>query len=154
MALSKTKVTLTYEAHDDEELEPLIKALDNAIDTIGSLTLRTYYLGDESAEKIARFIAKSSAIEEVDLVFNRITVTGMKAIAGAVAVNASVRVLNLWGNAILPSEHREMDLYMAKAIQTGVARPQNSVWRLYSDREDVNDYGRLSKVLLDDLEYK
>lgn len=155
MAISRTRVTLTDEEHTDKELEPLMRALNNAIDEIKSLTLRTFWLSDRSAELLASFVARSSVIEELDLAFNHITVAGYKAIAGALFVNSSLRVLSMWGNSVLPHEREQIDACMAKAIRGGAKpRPDGSLWRLYSDKESTNDYERIAKSLLDDLEYK
>lgn len=141
-------VILDNEEHTDEELKELLLRMAAAADTIQSITLRTVYLGDKSATIIATLLRRSSTIEKLDLAFNRVSAKGFAQIARALAVNTSLRVLSMWGNAVAVSEEAlAIDKFFSDAIAINPRRPADSVWRLYSDREEVNDYTRLRPMV-------
>lgn len=148
MANAQTKVTLVDEEYTDAELKSSLLAFNGAIGEIKSITIRTFWLSDASAKTLASFVARSSIIEELDLAFNHITVVGFRAIARALYVNSSLRVLNLYANSILPHERLRVDKYMRRAIEGGVGRPTDSKWCLYVHGNGVNDYERLKNSLL------
>lgn len=138
-------VTVTDVECDDRALRVFIESLVKETGIV-SITLRTRFLSNSTARIVARLIAFSSDLRELDLSDNNIEAEGYKAIADSIAVNTSLCVLNLSNNPILIHERAQVDEYFRSALRSSKHRPENSRWCLYH-KEVVDDFERLKASL-------
>ena len=87
-------------------------------------------LTDETGVKLARYLAASSTIEWLGLAYNQFGSATYLALAAALRVNSSLRVLYLYDNQAV--DQTRIDAAFVEALRLNPDRPAESNWQLYS----------------------
>ena len=98
-------------------------------------------LTDETGVKLARYLAASSTIEWLNLRSNQFGSATYLAVAAALRVNSSLRVLYLYNNQAV--DRTRIDAAFVEALRLNPDRSAESVWCLYSFGSSDIDFKRL-----------
>lgn len=114
----------------DKDVAAVVDEMILQPDIATHLFWRENHLTDETGLKLARFVAVSTKLEWVDLVYNDTIEKTIIAIADALRVNRSVRVLQLNGNRINGHGQAIRDAFV-EALRINPKRPEGFYWSLF-----------------------
>ena len=113
----------------DSELAELADCLLAHPDVVTHVFLGANQLTDETGVKLARYLAASSTIESLSLSYNQLGSATYLAVAAALRVNSSLRVLYLYDNQAV--DRTRIDAAFIEALRLNPDRPAGSIWQLY-----------------------
>ena len=123
----------------DADVSELVDRLLAHPDIVKNVWLSGNQLTDETGARLARCVAASTTIEVLDLSDNRLGPATFSAVAQALRINTSLRVLVMLGNQAEQSSGIEAGL--VEALRVNRSRPAGSMWWLFKGYSD--DFGRL-----------
>ncbi|MFY7869615.1 MAG: hypothetical protein ACOVQN_08945 [Exiguobacterium sp.] len=124
------------------ELVELADCLLAHPDIVKSIYLAFNRLTDETGVKLARYVAASSTIEFLNLTYNQFSEATYLAVAAALRVNSSMRVLLFNDNQAVV--RKSVDAAFVDVLRLNPVHPAWSAWHLYSLREFSDaDFKRL-----------
>lgn len=112
----------------EQEIEDVVDHLCTCSNELERLLLIDCKLKDRVGTKIARFVEKSTTLATLHLTHNKLTAVSFRALARALLVNSSLRVLCTYQN-IKASAGPTRDFI--DALRFGPERPEQSLWILY-----------------------
>lgn len=137
-----TIIELTGKHYNDSEFDELADCLIENPNSITRLYVDSNKLSDKSGVKIARFLARSTTVEALNLSDNKFGDTTYLAIADALRFNSSLRWLFLEHNQ--PVDQTHIVETFVGAVQVNSARPVHAWWRLFSGCGTHNDFPHLA----------
>ena len=129
--------------HTDTQLSKLTDCLLAHPDVVKRVLLGGNQLTVKTGVKLARYLAASSTNEWLDLRSNQFGSDTYLAVAAALRVNSSLRVLHLYGNPAV--DQTCTDAAFAEALRLNPVRPIVSSWELYSVSSYPNQLNRVAK---------
>lgn len=130
----------------DSKISKIVTLLLNDPDTVTEINLSYNLLTHETGAKLAQLVAKSSTLRSLILWNNNFTDETYLAMAAALRVNSSLRVLELGDNR--PIEDRDrVDAAFIEALRHNPHRPQMTIWSLQEDIHAFNRYSLEAKEL-------
>lgn len=139
-----SRVDFTDEFHSDAELSAFVDCLLANPDVITCAILALGQMSDKTGVKLARYVATSTTIQTLDLEDNKLGAETYLALAAALRVNSSLRVLYLFDNCTVDEAH--VDEVFVDALRHNPNRPADSMWCLH---EAFDDFPRLHKAAAD-----
>jgi len=140
-----TSIRLSFNKHTDSELAELVDCLIAYPNVVTRLVLSVNRLTDETGVKLARFVAASTTIEWLSLHDNQFGKATYLALAAALRVNTSLRLLNLDYNQKV--DRTRVDAAFVAALRINPSRPASSMWFLYSTTNDLQRFQREANAL-------
>jgi len=114
----------------DAELTELVDCLLAHPNVVTYINLGRNHLTDEIGVKLARYLAASSIIEYLNLAYNQFSEATYLAVAAALRVNSSMRVVLFNDNQAVV--RKSVDAAFVEALRLNPARLTKSLWWLYS----------------------
>ncbi len=111
----------------DHQLDAMFECLINCPNNVTHLNVSSNNLTDYSGFKIARFIKSSTTISVVSMGGNNFAEGTYLAIADALRVNTSLKVLHISG---IPPPSPHIYAAFAEALRVNPVRPEGSFWQL------------------------
>ena len=129
-----------------EDVLPLFDfAVTHAYDFVTAIDCRNNYLDDDVGFKIADLIEKSEVLTSVCIYGNLMTVNTMLAIARALQINTSVRVLHIYNNPFCVTPR--LVSMLIGALWINPHRPIGSDWRIYGPQADHVTFCKYKKAI-------
>jgi len=132
-------INLSNKQLTDSELAELADCLLAHPDVVTHVFLGRNRLTDETGVKLARYLAASSTVEYLNLSYNQFGEATYLAVAAALRVNSSLRILYLHNNQAV--DQTRIDAAFIEALRLNPVRPAKSVWYLSSSDQD--EFSRL-----------
>jgi Ran GTPase-activating protein (RanGAP) involved in mRNA processing and transport len=133
-------ICIIYQPYNHSEIEKLIDCLLEYPNSVKYVCMRENLLTNKMGVKLARFVATSSTIEQMDLMDNHFDQATYLAFAEALRVNTSLQQLSLSENEA--EDEGRIDAAFVDALVVNRNRPANSKWCLYSF-DSLSDFSRL-----------
>lgn len=131
--------------HTDEDLTELVDCLISHPNIIQRLYLCVTKITDTIGIRIAKHLAIDSTIRLLDLRANALGALTYLEIIASLRLNSSLCILRLCGNAaIIP---RQFDVEFVNSIRLNFTRRLNSEWRIYTRNDEfkrLNDIAEKS----------
>lgn len=131
-------VSVYNQLHTDETFAPLAQSLLTHPNRPRYLYLSNNRLTDKTGIQLADFTASSSTIKWLGLPINQLGLETYLALATALRVNSSLRLLYLFNNRKV--EQATVETAFVDALRLNPVRPAESDWRLFSTQ---NEFSRL-----------
>jgi hypothetical protein len=136
------KLTLSFATqYTDAKLAELVDCLLAHPDIVTLVELNDHYLTDKTGIKLAKYLSASSTVAFLDLSYNHLGSETYLAVAAALRVNSSLRLLYLFGNQKV--DRTCIDTVFIDALRINPVRPVISNWRLYVNGWVDIDFKRL-----------
>ncbi len=136
IALERGDTNLALDLHrasplTDDDFAKVFDVLDRRPNAVVFVRFGYSYATDTTGLRLAAWIAKCSSVREVVVPHNKFGVATFLAVADAMSVNTSVRVLVMLGNPVFPVEYRLVVTAFERALHRNSRHPVDSVWRLF-----------------------
>lgn len=115
----------------DADLSPLLDELQRRPDAVAYFRVGFSSLTDTTGVRLAAWIARSQSVKSVVVPHGKLGVASFLAIADALSVNKSLRVLVMLGNAINKCERATIESAFARSLRLNNARPLLSHWYIF-----------------------
>lgn len=126
---------LFLHGYTDLQLDEVVECLISHPNVASLVWLSGNKMTSAVGVKIAHFLAVSSAVQRLDLQHNRLDDATFLAIAEALRVNTSLKILSMIGN--VPQDKNSVDAAFTKALRLNPHRPRgSSSWSFYTYRDD------------------
>ncbi len=113
-------------------------------DVLTHVHLSDTQLTNETGVKLARYVAASSTVQTLCMSFNQLGEGTYLALAAALRVNSSLRILGLHHNQAV--DQTSIDAAFIEALRINPDRPARSSWHLYSGGVGDVDFERLKRA--------